>query len=335
MTPEKIKFAKLFTSSKAKAIASITECYHPNCTKKSINSNILQKNGILSSIAPERHLWELIIDNFSEPYIKFKRTGINQIFSFNCFCNEHDTELFKKIETGEIDFDDYESCLLFTLRTVYNEIFKKDVNLKMYDLLIKSKPEIFDSHQFLEHVRQEKLGRGDLEKIVQEIWADLNNGTESYIFENRKMERLELCVSAFYDYDTSNEMNEYRIKYGKDMERVSEVFINSFPYQDYSVLLMAYNKKDEKKLKGYFYTFFKEKEKRVQKRITNLVLFQCETWVSSDKFYKKNIEGIEKLYSKATRFSSQNGNERKTYNLNFYELNFRQNFEYWCGKYVG
>ena len=65
---------------------------------------------------------------------------------------------------------------------------------------------------------------------------------------------------------------------------------------------MAYNKKDEKKLKGYFYTFFKEKEKRVQKRVTNLVLFQCETWVSSDKFYKKTLKELKNYILKRLDF---------------------------------
>jgi hypothetical protein len=51
MTKGEIKFAKLFTKWKSAGISSINVCYHPKCNEKSINSHILQKNGILTTIA--------------------------------------------------------------------------------------------------------------------------------------------------------------------------------------------------------------------------------------------------------------------------------------------
>src|SRR5690606_21800443 len=137
------------------------------------------------------------------------------------------------------------------------------------------------------------------------------NGTESYVFEKREMTEIDLCLSAFYNYDTSEEMNAYRNKHGKDMERVAEIFINIFPYKNQSVLLKGYHKKDENKVKGYFYSFFKESEKKVQRKLTNLMLFQCETWVVSDKLFTRKIKGIESLFADAVSFSTQNLNERR------------------------
>lgn len=333
---ENIEFAKLFNDCKQKAINSITECYHPKCTSKSINSHILQKNGILSELTDEkRHLWEHAIDQFNEPQFKFKQTGINKVYSFKCFCNEHDTKLFEKIEKKEIDFDDYESCLLFTLRTLYNEIFRKQVNLKQYECSINEKPENFDNPVFHELVRQEKLGLDDLYQDEIDIWNDIEKGTESFVFENREITKLGACLSAFFNYDTSQEMFDYQRKHGQDMDRVSSIFINCFPYRESSMLLMGYNKKDEKKLKGYFYMYFREKEKRVLRYLTNLFLFRCETWVCSDAFYTKNIEGIESLYADATKFSIEDGNERKVYPLNFYQADFKKQFTDWKRTYVG
>jgi hypothetical protein len=51
MTKGEIKFAKLFTKWKSDGFSSINVCYHPKCNEKSINSHILQKNGILTTIA--------------------------------------------------------------------------------------------------------------------------------------------------------------------------------------------------------------------------------------------------------------------------------------------
>ncbi|GAK91664.1 hypothetical protein [Nonlabens ulvanivorans] len=335
MTKEEIEFAKLFTDCKSGAISGINTCYHPNCNEKSINSHILQKNGILSAIAPDKHLWELEINNFKKPRFQFKRTGINRIYSFNCFCNNHDTELFQKIETQEIDFNDYESCLLFALRTVYNEIWRKEVNLKMYECLIEKRPDKFKNPFFLQHIEQEKLGLTDLQFTESEIWNDLNNKTESFVFESRKITNIDICMSSFFNYDTTEEMNNYRMKFGKDMERVSELFINIFPYNNETILLMGYHKMDEDKVKGYFYTYFKESLKRVHRKLTNLMLFQCETWVVSDDLYNSKIKGIENLFADGVSFSVNNLNERQTFDLDIFIDNFKEKFKAWSKKYVG
>ena len=246
------------------------------------------------------------------------------------FGNSHDTDLFKKIENDKIDFNDYESCLLLTLRTIYNEIWRKEVNIKMYDCLIKESPDKIDISKNRE---QEKLGLGDLKLTESEIWNDIDKGTESYVFKNRKMNEIDLCLSAFYTYDTSEEIFNYELKHGKDMERISDTFINIFPYENQSILLKGYNKKDETKVKDYFYSFFKENEKRVQRKLTNLMLFQCETWVVSDKLFNSKMKGIESLFAEGVCFSGCNPNERQIFDLNIYKDSFKKDFEKWNKKY--
>lgn len=335
MNKDKIEFVNLFNNCKKNAIASINECYHPECKEKSINSHILQKNGILSSIAPDKHLWELGINHYKSPTFQFERNGINKIFSFNCFCEKHDNSLFKKIESEIIDFNDYETCLLFTLRTIYNEIFRKEVNIKTFECLIQRKVEKYNNISFKEVLRQERLGLKDLQLIESEIWSNLKYNTESYIFNNRIIERIEVCLSSFYTYDSSIEIENYYFKFGKDMERTSEIYINSFPFPNYSILLMGYHKQDEEKVKSYFNTFFKESEKKLQRKLTNLMIFNCETWVVSDNFHKKKIEGVENLFAVAVSFIGKNKNERKTFDLNFFKDNFKTKFQQWKNNSIG
>lgn len=330
MDKEQVKFAKLFHDCKKKAVKEIKICYHPKCNKNSINSHILQKNGILSSIATDNHLWEHQINQFKEPHFYFKKTGINEIFSFNCFCKEHDNQLFKKIESDKIDFKDYESLLLFTLRTIYNEKFRKEVNIRMFELMIEKGDLRPEQKAFMNsHIAQEKLGIQDLKANETDIWVDLNTNSQTFVFEVRELNLIEMCLSAFYNYETTLEMNAYKIKYGKDMERISEIFINLFPHNDKSILIMGYNKKDEIKVKGYFYTFFKESEKRVQRKITNLFLFACETWVISKSFYESRIKGIEDVIAFATEYSTNNMNERQSFPLNFCSNNFKSDMRKW------
>ena len=330
MNKDNIKFAKLFHDSKKKAIKEIKTCYHPECNSPSINSHILQKNGILSSISKDSHLWEHQINQFKESKFYFKKTGIKDVFSFNCFCKLHDNLLFKKIENNDIDFTDYESLLLFTLRTIYNEKFRKEVSVRVYELIIQNgylKPE--QVYIFNKHIEQEKLGLQDILNNEIDIWTDLKNKTESYVFEFREINQIEMCLSAFFNYETTLEINLYRMKYEKDMDRVSNIFINLFPYKEKSILLMGYNKKDEIKVKAYFYTFFKESEKRVQRKITNLFLFACETWVISENFYINKIKGIEDIIAFATEYVIKTHNERLNLPLNFCSNNFKADMKKW------
>lgn len=325
--------AKIYEEVKKKALASIDICYHPFCKEKSINSHILQENGILSEIAEDRHLWTILINKFQSPEISFKRKGISKAFSFNCFCNKHDRELFKKIETKGFDLSDYESCLLFTLRTLYNEIFRKEVNLIVYGNLKYKSHYRLDVTDLNAKIHHETLGLEDLKLIEKEIWRDLNSGSESYVFKNRLISKIEICLSSFYTYDTTAEMQNYIRKYNKEMERVSHIFISCFPQYENSILLMGYHKTDDNKVKGYFNTFFKEREKRLFRKLTNLVLFNCENWVVSDKFYEEKLKGIEDIYNKSVKIQWENVNERKEFDFNFMQNDFIKKFRSWCEKY--
>jgi hypothetical protein len=204
----------------------------------------------------------------------------------------------------------------------------------MYKDMLKSE---FSSEMNIEFLlltlEQEKLGLNDLELNEKDIWKDINENTESFIFEVREISKIELCLSAFYNYETTLEMNLYKFKTGKDMVRVSGIFINIFPYKGKTILLKGYNKIDEKSVKAYFYTFFKESEKRVQRKLTNLFLFACETWVMSEKLYLEKFKGIENIIAFASKYSIENLNERQNFALNMFTENFKTEMQKWYSKH--
>lgn len=268
-----ITLAKSFNESKKKAKISIRKCYYPNCDDDSINSHLLQKNGILSSIETNGHLYQQVIDQFKTPPIYFKRIGINEVFSFNCFCNKHDTSLFDKIENHDIDFSNYEHLLLLKLRTVLNEKNKKEIVIKQHEILKNEYSQTVDVSNLHDYNEQEKIGLVDLEKIESKIWSDLKSCDESFIFKVREFEFKEVCLSAYFTYETTNELEEYKNKHGNYPDEISDIFINFFPYKKKSILVMSYMKKNEDIVKGYVNSFFSESQRRVERRITNLMLF--------------------------------------------------------------
>jgi len=102
-----IQVAKAWQNAKLTAIDQINTCFYPDCNKPSINSHILQKNGILSELEENGHVMQMEINPFGDNIHFFKRTGINKAFSFKCFCSHHDIELFDSIEKKEINFSIY------------------------------------------------------------------------------------------------------------------------------------------------------------------------------------------------------------------------------------
>jgi hypothetical protein len=325
---ENIERANAFHKSKANAIKKITQCFYPGCTNKAINSHILQKNGIISSIAEDGHVYEMEISKYKETEHLFEKIGVNKAFSFSCFCQHHDTELFKSIENGNIDFLNYRNCLLFTLRTIYNEKFRKLVNIGMLNQLISKSSTLFDINHLRKNIEGSELGIKDIEKMEKLIWGDLNNGTESFIFKIREISKLDVCLAAFYNYETSQELEEYYNIHHKQKEDVSDIFINLFPYKNKSILLMGYKKQDGKTVKAYVNEFFSDNEKRLERKITNLMMFQCETWIISNTFYKKTIEKNEEAFDFAVEFSENNYNERKWFDLNIFRNDFPAKFDY-------
>jgi len=330
---EAIELAKLFTECRKGALDVPQKCFKPNCSEKAVACHILQKNGILSSIAPDRHVWEHRINFFKDPNFSFEKRGISQAFAFPCFCKFHDNNLFKRIESKTIDFSDYQSCLLFTLRTIYNEIWRKEVNLRMYNLFLKKRPDVFNQPRFMETIRQEELGLQDLRVSENEIWSDYEGKTRSFLFMHRQMEKVEICLSSFFNYETLDEMRSHLISTGKDMDSTSDLFVNLFPWNGKSILLMGYKLKDEKKVKGYINAFFKESEKRTLRKLTNLLLFKCETWVVSSKFYVERIKGVEDVFSDAVTFSVYHSNDRKIFDINICSSDFQKKFIIWHKQY--
>ena len=322
-----LTFRKRAIKYKKEAQDDLNTCYYPGCLDKTINSHILQKNGILSKIAHDRHLRKLEINRFKTPHYEFKRKGIDKVFSFNGFCNFHDNDLFKDIETQEIDFGLYKTFLKFSIRALYNEINRKEVIIKSYEKLLNDFPE-YSNPQILEYIRQKKLGVSDLNNVGKRIWNDLNTGSESYVFKYRELSQIDICSSGFYTYETTDEIIAYVQKTQKEYSEFTNIFISFFPYQDKSILQMGYPKYKEKEIKPYFNEIFKVSEKRVYRILTNLLIFS-ENWVCSERFYDRYIKKDEHLFVGAYFFNRARTNERLVYDLNFKDFNFVKKFKKW------
>ncbi len=111
-------------------------CLHPdskhgNCKGNIVNAHTIQRNGGLSKIAIDNHVYRLVTDisRISSP-TKFeaKLIGIKKASTFTGFCEYHDTKTFERIErypfTGQL-----EQIFLLAYRALTREVFMKSNQL--------------------------------------------------------------------------------------------------------------------------------------------------------------------------------------------------------------
>ncbi len=185
-------------------------------------------------------------------------------------------------------------------------------------------------------IEQNKLGIKDMEFHKNAMWSDLEmQNPESFVFQRSEFKLNEICLNAITNYETPKEIYDYQVAHGKDMERLTAIFISFFPYLGKSKLLMGYHKADVKLAKPYVNTFFKESEKRTFRRLTNMFAFYVETWVCSTKFYEEKVKGLDSEFHKSMTFATANGIGRKVFDVNMFENDFKKKFKDFIKRNVG
>ncbi|MDY0140615.1 MAG: hypothetical protein RBR97_01825 [Bacteroidales bacterium] len=291
---KQIKFS-IWHEAKKKAEKSIKTCFFPDCNCQSTNCHILQKNGILSKIIEENHLMQFQYNLFHNPSIYFERVGHNDAYSFNCFCNAHDS-IFKPIECGLVDFTLYTNLLLFTIRTKLNEKYRKLVSIKQYEILIDSRNVVFNENDlkyFRNIIYGLKLGVQDIDLSLNEIWQDYFNNTESFVFMAKDIPKTPVVLSSFYTYETDYELDRWECFCGYPKPNVSDIFVCLLPYKVTSKLIFGFRKKNEATVGKYVLDMFSKEAIDLEILLTNLLFYACETWAISETFYNEKIKPKE------------------------------------------
>lgn len=122
------------------------------------------------------------------------------------------------------------------------------------------------------------------------------------------------------------ESQQYIRKYPKDKEDVRDIFTNLFPHKNKSIFMMAYKKEYEFVVNAYANEFLTDSEKILEWKTTNLMMFQCETCVLSNKFYSKRIDKNKEAFSYVASYSCENMNEIFFFDSNIFHDDFANKF---------
>lgn len=108
-------------------------CLHPdsrsnNCEGEIVKAHTIQRNGGLSKIAIDNHVYHIVPDISrisSHNKFKAKLIGVNKASTFTGFCKHHDNNTFENIEnypfTGQLD-----QIFLLAYRAIVKEAFGKE-----------------------------------------------------------------------------------------------------------------------------------------------------------------------------------------------------------------
>ena len=244
MDKDELEIKKVFAGIAKNLSKKKWQCIVNGCTDDAINSHLLQRHGVLSHIIEEGHCYELHpIDIFrwqrDKLPFQFKLKGLQEAISLDLFCNHHDTDIFLPIETGVVDYSNYNNQILLSYRTVCAEIRKKEVSIERYRRYLGSEilkasrrdmieliPDIIDSNE---------TAINDLMVYKNLLENEINTPTNSFYFVHESYPISRIYASTCFTIASKEET--------ADFERtLDNVFGHIIPTDTGSEFIFGYHK---------------------------------------------------------------------------------------------
>lgn len=294
-------------------------CYIEGCDNVADFNHLLQRNGRINQISENGCIYELTFNNHYSPPIKFESRGVKKSFGYKGFCGKHDNDLFKPIEGKNLNFYEYKNQLLFVMRAFYNQRYKKERLLLFYQASkrIENLKNVIAENYFVDAENGLIDALNCYEKLEKEIFHDYNHGSQHFYFKVIELPFVEVCISSFFTYETSEEIREMYLNNNQILnEPLTDIFINFIPDQTKSILIIGCRKKGYEKCEDYL-SMFDGDSKQVLKLISNIMLNNVEDWIISPRFFQTKIEEKESLIVEI--LSEQRKNERRNMSINLFE----------------
>lgn len=282
------QFQKIIAQIHKNVYSKKWECILNECKETSINSHLLQQNGVLDNVAKDGHLIEIRqTDIFSwtpnKPPITMKKIGKRKAFSLPLFCNHHDTNLFKSIETHPIILDDYKVQLLLSYRVVCAEIRKKEFNLEIHHRILNANTlnGLINTDDIKTFIKGTELGIKDLVRYNELFEKELQNRSNQFTFKIYKYPLIRIYGSAIF-----NPIDRL-ITDPEQVEPLNSVFIHIVPYNESLNVIVGYhNDLVTDWIKEYVNDWSDLEPELLEKKLTNLFASHIENWGLSPTILK-------------------------------------------------
>ena len=305
------KDEKEFNKAKGMFFACLKEenyiCLEPEekCTEKLIRSHSIQDSRILEQLAQDNHVYMFKLDyspirkatisNPQMPQIEFKLISIHEASTFKGLCNPHDTEIFKPIDTENIDLDNPKHTFLLFYRTIIKELASLINASKMMQRGYLKKvesgllPENVPCEEGLKAVSQ-MMNTYDMylyKKKIDETYV-------THTFENVYSEHFVLENDPTFAVSTIFTPLEMRTKFNRnDANDVERIGINVFPYREKILVLLSCLYEEKQYMMNYISELLSANGCYKKYLLSKLILRNCENIVFSPK-YINSFSAIKK-----------------------------------------
>ena len=232
---------------KEMAYARKVKCAYRNCPCDAINSHLLQKGRWLKDIAEDGKVLQMsddqlqsLIDGDEKGNI-YSLLSINKALSLPIFCQQHDQKLFKEFEVKDLELTNEVHFLKLSYRAFCATLAQEKRRNIFYELNPTVNP-ICSGELFDEQKRYSDFVVGVFADYMDDMFSHVkSNNASDYLFQVVRTDRFPICLSDVIIKEDDllqcylNQHQPYRLY---------PIFVHAIPYENESVLIMGYNKRE-------------------------------------------------------------------------------------------
>ncbi|PGK43981.1 hypothetical protein CN907_06945 [Bacillus anthracis] len=261
------------------------------CDKTIKGAHSIQNNRILNRISEDGHVYcfKAEADENGLNTI-FKKISKNKASTFFGFCDLHDTELFLPIEQKEYNQEPIQN-FLFAFRAHALEFHKKQRGLKNFQNIVKTFPYVVFDPMFVNGYRVAEFDVNDNSNdysIFNEYFST-GNFAEMRTFYYKLDFEVDFAVSTAFTVQFDLEQNEINdIYFDKTDKRMPSIYLNVYPVEKGTNIILSYHLKDDQKYKKYFDQLEALSTEKLLEHLNYLIIEYTENVFFSPSF----VEGL-------------------------------------------
>ena len=253
------------------------DCFYSDCESPTINSHIVSQSKHLDFLSEGKNkkVFELYYSPFDN-ICKFKPTFVRNALQFQGFCDHHDFEVFKSIESESvIDHSLYKNQLKHFYRALLYEARKKEVRIGINVQLEKDFPNSYYSkqrEQIIEKFSNDLVTIYHIKSILEEEFND--KGANKFMtFHYFEIPRIDICASIMYSKTFDG--------------RITNHSFHLLPSEKTTHVVFGYSNQINAELcEKYYQEFYKLDSQKLLKKISDILILYSESFVISPQFHK-------------------------------------------------
>lgn len=247
-------------------------CLHPdqgNCKGKIKEAHALQNNKILSLLGgTDNHV--MMQDHTKQPIvleksgeapiilIPFEKTSRNKATTQSCFCDYHDTVVFKPIEAGAPLFDpsNEEMKFIYAYKAFIFEYSKQLFLMDSMKQNFAQKPQFFSQREQVAEYRVQCMRMEEMNPIKDFYDTEIMAGTHNGVFTCAITIPRKIGFACYAYLGLDYDLNGQRVQSIDENGKMHRLSVTVIPEENQSYILLSCLKTEEK----YYHDFFQQIE---------------------------------------------------------------------------